>query len=490
MKAMDGWGVTGWSNSWTTLGSDAVDDDARGVVLSGYGIQRKVDPGVVYVAPPEIPGVPRWHPTAASRGRILEMSWPEDRQPVTRSLLDIEAALAARRHVLTADDGDLATLDRSIDMLLATAEALHAADSSIGYLQPNSCRVGEWRDGTPYVVLPDVGFAWDKRAGLMVPNWIAEPFLPQLFEQGAERCNEDYLAEVGRQDDDRHLLERAKDAAARERADVKTLARLVAAALVGPDEIRRWAGDKKPLLKLPARNVATDTRAEIWDKVIAPALAGQFARVKDLRAALATHRPSSHYLYEPPAAPWSGWSILRRTGLVAAAVALIGLLWGASGPLMAWLQGRPAPFCRAVTEDIPLHAKLFSLAKARETARGDVTTRPAYWALLLECHAEHADLATCRSDCLAGLVAEWLEQAEEEGRAVRERLRARPRPTPDEVRDIAAAIAAIHEAEAVTKRTAPSAVVNVLERELRLRGATAPALTPKPERHTTDDQDG
>jgi hypothetical protein len=143
-----------------------------------------------------------------------------------------------------------------------------------------------------------------------------------------------------------------------------------------------------------------------------------------------------------------------------------------------------------VTEDIPLHAKLFSLAKARETARGDVTARPAYWALLLECHAEHADLATCRSDCLAGLVAEWLEHAEEEGRAVRERLRARPRPTPDEVRDIAAAIAAIHEAEAVTKRTAPSAVVNVLERELRLRGATAPALTPKPERHTTDDQDG
>lgn len=147
---------------------------------------------------------------------------------------------------------------------------MHAADASIGYLQPNSCRVGEWRDGTPYVVLPDVGFAWDKRAGLMMPNWIAEPSLPALFEHGAERRNEDYLAELGRQDDDRHLLERAKDAAARERADVKTLARLVAAALVGPDEIRRWAGDKKPLLKLPARNVATDTRAEVWDKVIAP----------------------------------------------------------------------------------------------------------------------------------------------------------------------------------------------------------------------------
>jgi len=490
MKAMDGWGVTGWSNSWTALGSDASDDEEQGVVLSGYGVQRKVDPGVVYVPPPDIPGVPRWHPTGPSRGRILEMSWPEDRQPATRSLLDIQAVLAARRHALTVDDADLAMLDRSVDMILATAEALHAADASIGFVQPSSCRVGEWRDGTPYVVLPDVGFAWDKRAGLMMPNWIAEPSLPALFEQDAERRNEDYLAELGRQDEDRHLLERAKDAAARERADVKTLARLVAAALVGPDEIRRWAGDKKPLLKLPPRNVATDTRAEIWDQVIAPALAGQFARVKDLRSALATHRPSSHYLYEPPAAPWSGWSILRRTALVAAAVALIGLLWGTGGPLVRWFQGRPAPFCRAVTEDVPLHAKLFALAKAREAARGDVTARPAYWELLRECHAEHADLATCRSNCLAGLVAEWLEQVEEEGRAVRERLRARPRPTPDEVRDIAAAIAAIHEAGAVTKRTGPSAVVTVLERELRLRGGLPPASGGKPERQAAGDRDG
>jgi hypothetical protein len=489
MKALDGWGVTGWSNSWTTLGSDASDDDEQGVVLSGYGVQRKVDPGVVYVPPPDIPGVPRWHPTAASRGRILEMSWPEDREPATRSLLDIQTALASRGHTLTADDADIVALDRGIDLLLATAEALHAADASIGYLQPNSCRLGEWRDGSPYVILPDVGFAWDKRAGLMMPNWIAEPALPSLFEQGAERRNEDYLAEIGRQDDDRHLLERAKDAAARERADVKTLARVVAAALVGPDEIRRWAGDKKPLLKLPARNVAPDTKADVWDKVIAPALAGQFTRVKELRAALGTHRPSGHFLYAPPPAPGAGWTILRRTALIAAAVALVGLLWGTGGTIVTWFQGRPAPFCRTVTEDDPLHAKLFELAKARDTARGDVTARPAYWALLRECHADHENLAGCRSDCLAGLVADWFEQAKEEGRAVRERLRARPRPTPDEVQDITAAILAIREAETVTKRPSPSAVVTVLERELRLRGGAVPTQ-PRPERTTNDGRGG
>ena len=54
MKSMDGWGVTGWSNSWTTLGSDILDDDEQAVVLDGYGVQRTVDPG----SPLRIPTLP------------------------------------------------------------------------------------------------------------------------------------------------------------------------------------------------------------------------------------------------------------------------------------------------------------------------------------------------------------------------------------------------------------------------------------------------
>jgi hypothetical protein len=481
MKPMDGWGVTGWANSWTALGSDVSDeDDEQAVALVGYGVQRTVDPGVTYAPPPEMPGVPRWHPKRQAHGRIFEMVWQEDREPTTRSLLDIHAAIAARRTKLTAEDPDLAALDKGVELLLATAESLHAADASIGFLQPNSCRVGEWRDGGSFVVLPDVGFAWDKRAGLMMPSWIAEPALGQLFEHGAERRNEEYHAEISRSGDDRDIRKRASDAAARELADVKILARLVAASLVGAGEMRRWCGDRKCLLKLPPKDVAPDTQAEIWDKVIASALAGQIATVKELRLAFAAYKPSSHFLHEPPAPPWTGWAMLRRGAMVTAALAMIGLLWAFSGTILEWLQGRPSPFCRTVTEENPLHARLFQLEKARDVARGDVSARPAYWALLRECRSDHAALKACRSDCLAELVAEWVRQTDEEGQAVRERLRARPRPTPEEVQDIATAIIAIRQAEAEGKRPQRSAVVSILERELRLRGGKVPAESSGP----------
>lgn len=471
---MAGWGVTGWENTWTALGSDVPDDDEHAALLTGYGVQRKVDPGVIYAPLCETGGVPRWHPKPQGRGRIFEMAWPEDHPPLTRSLLDIQALIAARRKKLTAEDRDLVALDSAVDMLLATAESLHAGGASIGFLQPDSCRVGEWRDGGLYVVLPDVGFAWDKQAGLMKPTWIAEPALGLLFEQGPERRNEDYLAEITDPAGARDRRRSVGDPADRERTDVKILARLVAATLVGVEEIRRWCGDGKCLLKLPDRDRAPDTQAEIWDKVIAPALAGQISTVRELRTGLATYKPSSHYLHEPPPAPWAGWQVLRRTAAFTAAAAMIGLLWVFGGRIVEWFQGDPAPYCRAVTEDHPLHARLFMLEAAREKARGDLLSRPAYWTLLQECLGEHSTLKACRSDCLAALVDEWLLQAEEEGRAVRELLRSRPRPTLDEVRDISEAVVAIRRAAAVAKRTKPSSVVTVLGRELRLRGGVLP----------------
>jgi hypothetical protein len=414
------------------------------------------------------------------------MVWPEDREPATRSLLDIHAAIVGRRSKLTAEDPNLATLDRGIDLLLSTSESLHAADASIGFLQPNSCRVGEWRDGSSFVILPDVGFAWDKRAGLMTPNWISEPSLGLLFEHGAERRNEEYLAEICRQADDRDIRKRAADAAARELADVKILTRLVAAALVGVDEIRRWCGEQKCLMKLPPKDVAPATQAEIWDKVIAPALAGQVATVGELRAGLATYRPSSHYLHQPPPAQRAGWAILRRAAVGAAAAAMIGLLWAYSGSITEWFQGRPAPFCRNVTEDSSLHSKLFKLEKSRAAARSDVGARSAYWAILRECLVDHSALKTCRSDCLGGLVDEWFRQAEDEGQAVREQLRARPRPALEEVQDISAAIVAIRQATADGKRQSRSGVVSMLERELRLRGGQLPAGSTGPARATNE----
>ena len=431
----------------------------RGVDVLGHQVRDGDGKGLLDVALP--------------RTEALDVDNPVEEGSDERLML-VGLDLLIEQILIGHDTDDLAALDKAVDLLLSTAESLHAADTSIGFLQPNSCRFGEWRDGNPFVTLPDVGFAWDKKAGLMMPNWISEPALGLLFENGAERRNEEYLAEISRDNDDRDLRKRASDAATRELVDVKILARLVATTLVGVDEIRRWCGDRKCLLKLPPRDVATDTQAEVWDKVIAPALAGQVTTVKELRSALATYKPSSHFLHKPPAAPWAGWAMLRQAVMVTAAAAMIGLLWAFSGSILEWFQGRPAPFCRNVTEESPLHRRLFDLEKSREAARGDVAARPAYWTLLSECRSDHAALKTCRSDCLGDLVEEWFRQAEEEGQAVRERLRARPRPTPEEVQDISAAIVAIRQATAEGKRQQRSGVVSMLERELRLRGGKLP----------------
>lgn len=471
MKRMDGWGVTGWSNDWTALGSDDIDEGASS--LDGYGIQRTVDPGVVYVAPPVVPEVPRWHPKPFGKGRVFAMEWREDVEPATRSLIDIHKDLASRRRSLTPDDPDLALLDAGVDALLSAAVALHADGASLGFVQPDSCRVGTLRDGKPFTVLPDVGFAWDKRSGLVIPRWITHPSLGMLFERGAEQRNEEYLAEITGRNQTREIRQRAIDEAASDLADVKILARLVAAALVGVDEVMRWCGKGRCLVKLPSKDVAPDTQSDIWDRVIAPALDGQIRTCEELRTKLAVCRPSGHYLHVPPTPPWSGWPVVRRVAVAACAAAVLLMLWTASGPLVRWLIGEPAPFCRVVSRNDPLYEKLKTLKKAHEAARGDVAARPPFWTLLRECLEDHAAVEACGRDCLGGLVTEWLRQAEEEGLAVRDRLRSRPRPTAEESRDIAAAIAAIRQAGAAAKREAAAGVVPMLERELRLRGGTS-----------------
>jgi len=490
-NGMKGWGVTGWSDEWTTLGSDnPADDDSP--QLSGYGVKRTVDPGVTYYpavaaddAPPSAPGVLRWHARRLGKGRIFEMEWQEDVEPSTRSLLDVQTALASRRVSLTAEDADLALLDAAVDGLLTAASALHAKGVSLGFFQPDSCRCGRLRDGSPFVVLPDVGFAWDKQSGLMLPQWIAKPQLDLLFDDGAERRNETYLADLSRQNQPRDIRQRAEEDAGRELADVRIVARLVAAALVGADEVRRWCAGKKSLVKLPARDAAPDTQADIWDKVIAPALEGQIRTCEELRTKFAVYRPSSHYLHVPPTPPWSGWPVVRRVAIGTAAMCLLGVLWLCSGPIIrqikAWI-GEPAPFCRTVAKTDPLYAKLFELKRSHDAARGDVSLRPAFWTLLQDCRKDHAALEACGRDCLAGLVDEWVQQAEEEGRALRERLRSRPRPAPDEVGEITAAITAIRVAAAEAKRPPSSSVVTVLDRELKLRGGRPAEASDPPSR--------
>jgi hypothetical protein len=326
-------------------------------------------------------------------------------------------------------------------------------------------------------MLPDVGFAWNKRSGLMIPQWIAEPELELLFDEGAERRNDQCLAEFSRASDAADPTGRsATESSAAELADVRLVARLIAVTLMGVAEVRRWCGGAKTLSRLPSKEVAPDTQAEIWDKVIAPALDGQIRTCEELRARLATHRPSSHFLHVPPAPPWAGWAVLRWVAVTGFALAALGLLWLGFEFIKPWLFPPRAPFCLAATKSDPIYEKLVELKRSQIAARGDVAKQPAFWLRLQDCLADHAAFEACgRDDCLDTAVEDWLRQTEEDAKAVRERLRSRPEPTPVEIRNLTAAIAAIREAEQHAKRPATSSVVTVLLRELRLRGGEIPA---------------
>jgi hypothetical protein len=473
MTKLPSWGVTGWSNTWTALDEGREDDSG---LVAGYGIERVVDPGVVHVEQSRVDAVPHWFEKPGSRGRKFQMGWSDDSPPQTQSLLDLHATIAPRRAALVQGDPHLAALDECIDLLVTTAASLHGSQMSLGFIQPDSVRFGKRHDGSRFIVLPDVGFAWDDAGGLMEPEWLSNPSLDLLFEKGARARNAAYLSQLRRPADERDLRSRAKTAAAEELEDVRILARLIVVALVGPDEARRWCGGSKALLSLPGRDIAPDTQAPIWDQVLAPALAGQIPTCSELAMRLAVHRPSAHFLFKPPAPPWRGWEVLRKAAISAAAAGALFGLWLVA-PLI-FPPHKPAPFCARVRAADPLYQKLESLRDLRDEARVDATKRADYWVRLRECRKDHAVMKSCAHDCLRDPVEEYLKVVEEAGLAVLKSLETQPRPLAEEKVRLEKAAFVIGEALAETDRPGKSPVMIRLERQLRLRGggvASAPA---------------
>lgn len=463
------WGVVGWSNEFGALADDSGNDSPVG---DAYGFERILDPGVIYRAPPDVTGVPRWHEKPGAKARVFQMGWPSAEPPATESLSDLSASISSRRRGIAAADPGLARLDEAIRQLVAIAERLRAGRASIGFLQPDSVRIGTQHDGSTYVVLPDVGFAWDDTGGLYEPDWLANPQAELLFERGARARNAEYLGRLKQPVDERELRTQAPALAAEEAEDVKIVARLIALALAGRVEVERWCGAAKSLLRLPGRDVAPDTGAPIWDQVIAPALEGQIPTFAELQLRLSATKPSEHFLYSPPAPPWAGWAILRQAALAAAALALLGGLWVAKG----WLfpPRAYAPYCRQAQEGTELFQKLQELEQAADQAPVDEGARPTFRALLAECRELHDELKTCGGNCLEGPTKAALEIAEIEGEAVLGRLRVRPRPVAVETAEIRASITAIEDAAAPLKHPADQGVVKRLKRQLTLRDAASP----------------
>lgn len=474
MTRLKGWGVTGWSDTWTAL-DETDEEESSGAGLAGYGVQRVVDPGVVYVEQPDVEGVPRWVAKPGSQRRIFEMAWSEDRLPQTISLADMHATIASRRGSLEGDDPALAALDSAIITLVTTAERLHAAQTTIGFVQPDSVRFGARHDGSRSLILPDIGFAWDERGGLLEPEWLARPALDLLFDRGSRARNSEYLTRLKAGSDRQDLRTRAREFAGPQAEDVRIIARLIAVALAGPDEVRRWCGAAKSLLKLPSRDIAPDTEAAIWDKVIAPALDGKVTSCSELRIRLEATKPSEHFLFKPPAPPWAGWAVLRQAAIALACLAVVASLWVFRPAIAHWLglDVVAAPFCSKVPKADPLYEMLVQLEKKQDSAKTDQEAREGYWEHLKACRAMHGDFKACTKDCLHEPAVAYLGMVEEDARTVLDGLRVRPRPVDQEKQDIGRILAKLAEVSQEVKQPPPAAVVMKLKRQLQLRGGQA-----------------
>ena len=480
MSKLRGWGVIGLSNTWMAFGDDGEGDSEReSAAATGYGIRRILDPGTLYREQPPLDEVPRWIEKPGARRRVYDMEWPASNQPETFSMLDVQERLAARRGKLSAEDADLETLDDSVRLLVESVGRLHTSGASLGFFQPDSARFWYRHDGSRAIVLPDVGFAWDDGGGLLEPEWLASPRFELLFDEGARARNASYREHLKQANEQKELRKRVQETAAFAADDIRVLARFIALVLVGQEELGRWCGRGKALLKLPGKDRAADTEAPIWDEVIAPALAGQITTCKELLLRLAGAKPSEHFLYTPPKPPWRGWAVLRTAAVALVGLALLAVLWGFRD--IIWPRVPPPPFCDRVPSRISLYDDLVKLEELQAFAATDAERYPEYWEKLIQCLHDHHAFKDCDRACLNGLVEAHVGRLRIQAEDVLKRLQALPRPTAEECE----ALRAVAKDFSVAKAEVQSYVGDSLvfdsrieakvARQLRLRGCDAEA---------------
>ena len=390
MRQVQAWGVTGWSTEWASL--EQVDDDGS-VEGTGFGFTRLVEPGVIYTRPPVVGDWACWTESPGSRQRRYQMAWPEDEQPAAVTVLGLHEQIAPRRPTLAAGDEQLRQLDESLLEAVRQVERLHRAGGTLGFVQPDSVVFCRLRDGTLRVIFPDVGFAWDELRALREPKWLAEPQLDCLFEDGPRRQNAACLAAFRDTPESvpsgpgkaKRMAKVPAALLASQAADVRALARLIAVALAGADEVRRWCGSGRAFLAVPGRDRAPDTQAPVWDQVIAPALLDKITTAAALLERLELALPSEHFLFRPPKPPPAWRVAVRRTwpGLIGATAILALVLIGK--PALDWVFPRREPhrLCDTVYHGDPGFARLDLLEKARSDAKaGDLDAIARYWDLL------------------------------------------------------------------------------------------------------------
>jgi hypothetical protein len=349
------------------------------------------------------------------------MEWREDEQPDAVTVLEMHERLASRRATLEPRDEQLRQLDESIREAVRQVDRLHRAGGTLGFVQPDSVMFCRLRDGSLRVVFPDVGFAWDEERGLREPKWIAEPQFDCLFEHGPRRHNASCLAafrEAAQVGGMAGAKPKGKDRASASLAsaqatDVRMLARLIAVALAGPDEVRRWCGAGRAFLTVPGRDRAPDTQAPVWDQVITPTLLDKITTAAGLLERLELAAPSEHYLFKPPVPP-PPWKIAVRRSLPAlvGVVALLAVLLVAK-PVIDWIfpHREPHSLCDSVYAGDPRFAQLDVIEEARGKAlAGDIEVVEKYWKLLAAADAgvPPARLGVLRTEATEMIAAQAL----------------------------------------------------------------------------------
>lgn len=469
MRQVQHWGVTGWSTEWSSL-EQADDEGIEGV---GVGFTRVVEPGVVYLKPPVAGEWPGWVPSPGNRPRRFQMPWPEDEQPEAITVVGLHERLAPRRATFQVGDEQLQQLDESILEAVRQLDRLHRAGGTLGFVQPDSIVFCRLRDGTLRVVFPDVGFAWDESQGLREPKWIAEPQLDCLLEDGARRQNATTLAAIREAADllvkqsgkERNSGKSSAALAAGQAADVRMLARLIAVALAGPEEIRRWCGSGKAFLAVPGRDRAPDTQAAVWDQVITPALLDKIPTASAMLERLEIAPPSEHYLFKPPVPP-PAWKIaVRRTlpGLAGvAAIVMLALIAALLQPVI-FPRRVPHNLCDLVYSGDPRFEQLDKLEEARGGAQaGDLEAVAAYWELLVGAEA-------LPRPCLDRLRQEAAKMVGAQVLSIPARLRDEPMSPTEQIDLLQRAFALATAAEQVSPGDCDR-VVGLLLRQLQARG--------------------
>jgi hypothetical protein len=376
---------------------------------------------------------------------------------------------------VTLEPGDeqLRQLDESLLEAVRQVDRLHRAGGTLGFVQPDSIVFCRTRDGSLRVVFSDIGFAWDESRGLREPKWIAEPQLDCLFEEGPRRNNAASLAvfrEVEEIGGKAAGKARSKDKAsaalaAAQAGDVRMLARLIAVALAGPEEVRRWCGSGRAFLAVPGRDRAPDTQAPVWDQVITPVLLHKITTATGLLERLELAAPSEHYLFKPPVPP-PAWKIAIRRALpgVIGVAAIIALLLGAQ-PVIGWLFPRRErhPLCDVVYSGDPRFMRLDAIEEARGRAQtGGLEIVAGYWDLL----AAADDLPPA---CLATLRHEAAKMVAEQAMTIPVRLREEPMPRAEQNALLQRAFQLTTAAEMFDPVRCQRAV-SLLRRQLQARG--------------------